>query len=119
MFASGEQYLAVVRKHDCAAVVLLVGIAGVLVQDELAARNGCGACGVGGEPRQAIAVVPTGGGRVEDVIVVIRHVVRVEREIENALLDFAQVSDIRDVEKQIGTSRRVRWREDLDLSSQL
>ena len=54
--AGGEVDLSVVAEIDCAAVVFGVGVLGILVDDEFAARYGAGQRGIGREAREAIAV---------------------------------------------------------------
>ena len=84
VLAGREVDLAVVAEIDRAAVVLGVGVLRILVEDELAARDGARQRGVGGEARQAITVRRP--GRVEDVIVVVGREVRIERDVVDALL---------------------------------
>ena len=74
--AGGEVDLAVVAEIDCAAVVFGVGVLGILVEDEFAARYGAGQCGIGREAREAIAVGCARG--VGDVIEVVGGEVRIQ-----------------------------------------
>ena len=110
-----EVELAVVAEDDRAAVMLGVGVLGILVEHGLAAGNCSGERGVRREPRQTVSI--RAAERVEDVVEVIGREGGIERDVVDPLL-HARRADVGELQERGRVGLGVRRRQHLDRSGE-